>query len=133
MIVMCEILIIHTQLLGLLNHTENLYLVACSNFTMCCYNNDNITHECGLAVTSAYSVEEVSGSRPGCVILKTLRIVPTSTLFGAGHIGTALEYKLSLPSHVRISRAWFEKSIGLVALGCWSRKISLRRPSPGSW
>jgi hypothetical protein len=57
----------------------------------------------------------------------------TATLFGAGHIGTALEYKLSLPSHVRISRAWFEKSIGLVALGCWSRKISLRRPSPGSW
>ena len=35
---------------------------------------------------SAYPVEEVSGSRPGSVILKTLKIVPTATLFGAEHI-----------------------------------------------
>ena len=35
---------------------------------------------------SPYSVEEVSGSRPGRVILKTLKIVPTASLFGAEHI-----------------------------------------------
>ena len=34
----------------------------------------------------AYPVEEVSGSRPGPVILKTLKIVPTVALFGARHI-----------------------------------------------
>ena len=35
---------------------------------------------------SPYSVEEVSGSRPGRVILKTLKIVSTASLFGAEHI-----------------------------------------------
>jgi hypothetical protein len=35
---------------------------------------------------SPYSVEEVSGSHPGRVILKTLKIVPTASLFGAEYI-----------------------------------------------
>ena len=35
---------------------------------------------------SAYSVGEVSGSRTGRVILKTLKIVPTTALFDADHI-----------------------------------------------
>ena len=35
---------------------------------------------------SAYLVEEVSGSRPGRVILKTSKIVPTAALFGAKHM-----------------------------------------------
>jgi hypothetical protein len=37
-------------------------------------------------VTSAYPVKEVSGSRPGRVILKTLIIAPTADLFGVGHV-----------------------------------------------
>ena len=40
---------------------------------------------------STYLVEEVSGSRPGRVIIKTLKIVPTATLFGAGHIRVRVE------------------------------------------
>jgi hypothetical protein len=40
----------------------------------------------GSVTASPYSVEEVSGSRPGRVILKTLKIVPTASLFGAEHI-----------------------------------------------
>jgi hypothetical protein len=42
-------------------------------------------------VTSAYSVEEVSGSRHGRVVLKTLKIVPTAALFGAGHFRVKVE------------------------------------------
>ena len=34
----------------------------------------------------AYLVKEVLGSRPGRVIPKTLKIVPTATLFGAEYI-----------------------------------------------
>ena len=34
----------------------------------------------------AYLVEEVSVSRPGRIILKMLKIVPTAFLFGAEHI-----------------------------------------------
>ena len=44
------------------------------------------THGYGSVTASPYSVEEVSGSRPGRVILKTLKIVPTASLFGAEHI-----------------------------------------------
>ena len=44
------------------------------------------THEYGVVIAYIYPVEEVSGSRPGRVILKTLKIVPTATLFGAEHI-----------------------------------------------
>jgi hypothetical protein len=44
------------------------------------------THRYGAVAASAYPVEEVSGSPPGRVILKTLKIVPTATLFGAEHI-----------------------------------------------
>ena len=64
---------------------------------------------------SPYSVEEVSGSRPGRVILKTLKIVPTAALFGVEHISV----------RVRTSRAWGEKSIWLNALGCglWTVKV----------
>ena len=40
----------------------------------------------GLVVTSAYLVEEVSGSRPGRDILKTSKIVSTAALFGVEHI-----------------------------------------------
>ena len=40
----------------------------------------------GSLVTSNYLVEEVSGSCPGRVKLKTLKIVPTAALFGAEHI-----------------------------------------------
>ena len=43
------------------------------------------THGYGSVTASPYSVEEVSGSRPGRVILKTLKIVPTASLFGAEH------------------------------------------------
>ena len=35
---------------------------------------------------SPYPVEEVSGSRQGRVILKTLKKVPTASLFGAENI-----------------------------------------------
>ena len=45
-----------------------------------------LTHGYGAVAASAYSVEEVSGSRPGRVILKTFKIVPTAALFGAEHI-----------------------------------------------
>ena len=76
---------------------------------------------------SAYPVEEVSGSRPGCVILKTFKIVSTDTLFGAEHI------RVRVGAVIAFSRAWIEKSIGLVALGCKSTKISLRRSSHRSW
>jgi hypothetical protein len=41
-------------------------------------------------VTSSYLVEEVSGSHPGCVILKILKIVPTAALFGVEHIKVRL-------------------------------------------
>ena len=40
----------------------------------------------GAVAASAYPVEEVSGLHPGLVILKTLKIVPTASLFGAEHI-----------------------------------------------
>ena len=43
------------------------------------------THGYGSVTASAYPVEEVSGSRPGRVILKTLKIVHTANLFGAEH------------------------------------------------
>jgi hypothetical protein len=46
----------------------------------------SLTHGYGSVTASPYSVEEVSGSRPGRVILKTLKIVPTASLFGAEHI-----------------------------------------------
>ena len=46
---------------------------------------DFLTHGYGSVTASPYSVEEVSGSRPGRVILKTLKIVPTASLFGAEH------------------------------------------------
>ena len=58
---------------------------------------------------SPYSVEEVSGSRPVCVILKTFKIVPTAALFSAKHIRVRV-------GAVRISREWNEKSTGLVAI-----------------
>jgi hypothetical protein len=44
------------------------------------------SHGYGSVTASPYSVEEVSGSRPGRVILKTLKIVSTASLFGAEHI-----------------------------------------------
>ena len=44
------------------------------------------THGYGSVTASAYPVKEVSGSRPGRVILKTLKLVPTAALFGVGHI-----------------------------------------------
>jgi hypothetical protein len=44
------------------------------------------THGDGSLTASPYSVEEVSGSRPGRVVLKTLKIVPTASLFGPEHI-----------------------------------------------
>ena len=40
----------------------------------------------GSVVTSAYTVEEVLGSRPGHVILKMLKIVATAALFSVEHI-----------------------------------------------
>ena len=45
-----------------------------------------VTHGYGSVTPFPYSVEEVSGSRPGRIILKTLKIVPTASLFGAEHI-----------------------------------------------
>ena len=48
------------------------------------------THGYGSVVTTAYQVEEVSGSRSGCVILKTLKIEPTAALFGVEHIRVRL-------------------------------------------
>ena len=45
-----------------------------------------ITHRYGSVTASPYSVKEVSGSRPGHVILKTLKIVPTASLLGTKHI-----------------------------------------------
>ena len=44
------------------------------------------TYGYGSVVTSAYPVEEVSGSCPGRVMLKTLKIIPTAFLFGVEHI-----------------------------------------------
>ena len=44
------------------------------------------THGDGSLTASPYSVEEVSGSRPGRIILKTLKMAPTASLFGAEHI-----------------------------------------------
>ena len=44
------------------------------------------THRYSAVAAPAYLVEEVSGLRPGNVILKMLKIVPTATLFGAEYI-----------------------------------------------
>ena len=44
------------------------------------------THRCGIVVAATYTVDEVSGSIQGRVILKTLKIIPTAALFGAVHI-----------------------------------------------
>ena len=48
------------------------------------------THGYVSVVTSSYLVEEVSGSHPGWVILKMLKIVPTAALFGVEHIKVRL-------------------------------------------
>jgi hypothetical protein len=47
---------------------------------------------------SPYSVEEVSGSRPGRFILKTLKIVPTASLYGTEHIGDRVGFLAGLTS-----------------------------------
>ena len=47
---------------------------------------------------SAYPFEEVSGSRPGRVILKMLKIVPTASLYGAEHIGDRVGFLAGLTS-----------------------------------
>jgi hypothetical protein len=65
------------------------------------------THGYGLVVTSAYPVEEVSISHSGCIILKTLKIVPTASLLSIEY--TRVEWGQSLPSHVRTYKAWVEK------------------------
>ena len=70
---------------------------------------------------SPYSVEEVSGSRPGRVILKTLKIIPTASLFGAEHT------RVRVGAFNTFLGAWVEKSIGLVALGCLIPQTSIYR------
>jgi hypothetical protein len=98
----------------------------CAAFVLEVYLPRNVTHRYGSVTVSPFSVEEVSGLHPGRVILKTLKIVPTASLFGAEHVRVRV-------GAVRIFRAWIEKSIGLVALGCESIKISLRGSRPRSW
>jgi hypothetical protein len=49
-------------------------------------------HPHGIPPTaSAYPVKEVSGSRPGRIILKTLKKVPNAALFGAEHVRVRVE------------------------------------------
>jgi hypothetical protein len=50
-------------------------------------------------VTSAYPVEEVSGSRPGRVILKTLKIAPTVDLFGVEHVRVKVGAVITFSRH----------------------------------
>ena len=71
-----------------------------------------------------YPVEEVSGSHPGCVILKTLKIVPTAALFGAEHISHYLLTLGSLGHGLRSQLDWLPLDVraqrppsGYLALG----------------
>jgi hypothetical protein len=45
-----------------------------------------LTHGYGSVTATPYSVKDVSGLRPGHVILEMLKIVPTASLFGAEYI-----------------------------------------------
>ena len=56
------------------------------------------THRYGADAQYTYPVEEVSGSPPDHIILKTLQIVPPATLFGAEHIRVGGHNLLTLGS-----------------------------------
>jgi hypothetical protein len=45
-----------------------------------------LAHGNGVVVAPTFLVEEVSGSLPGRDTEKTIKIVPTAALLGAGHI-----------------------------------------------
>jgi hypothetical protein len=76
------------------------------------------THGYGAVAASAYPVEEVSGSPPGRVIIKTLKIVPTATLFGAEHIRVGSHNLLTLgsPGHgLRSQMGWLPSGAQVMA------------------
>ena len=72
-------------------------------------------------VTSAYTVEEVLGSRPGHVILKISKIVVTAALFSVEHIRvrvwTIIHNLLTLepPGHgLRSQLGWLSLGIEII-------------------
>ena len=58
-----------------------------------------LTHGYGVVVASAFPVEEVSGSL-NTLNIKDVKILPTATLFGAGHIRVRVGTVIT--SHFRI-------------------------------